>query len=381
MPQLPVAVVSPRDTAEVQRIVTVCARRDVPITVTAGRSGVSGASVPMFGGVVLDMTAMSGVVSVDNTSGVVEVLPGTFGPDLEQALAQHNLTVGHFPQSFDISTVGGWIACLGAGQFSTRYGKINEMIVGLEIVLADGSVISTGGAPAAAHGPDASSLFVGSEGTLGVVTRAWLRAHDVAPVRKKSAYFFPSFADGVKAMREAIRAHATPAVLRLYDAVEAQRSHGGDGANSTLIVLDDGELEIVDATLAVVDRCARAHGATAAPVERVDHWLAHRNDTSGLQALTKKGFVIDTMEVAAPWSKIGAVYQGVLEATRSVDGARSVSAHVSHSYLDGACIYFTFVGQISSRDINDATTAEHQALYVAMWNAAQRAALAAGGNL
>ncbi|MFM7963939.1 MAG: FAD-binding oxidoreductase, partial [Actinomycetota bacterium] len=349
--------------------------------VTAGRSGVSGASVPMFGGVVLDMTAMSGIVSVDNTSGVVEVLPGTFGPDLEHALAQHNLTVGHFPQSFDISTVGGWIACLGAGQFSTRYGKINEMIVGLEVVLADGSVIRTGGAPAAAHGPDVSSLFVGSEGTLGVVTRAWLRAHDVAPVRKKAAYFFPSFADGVKAMREAIRAHATPAVLRLYDAVEAQRSHGGDGANSTLIVLDDGEQEIVDATLAVVDRCARAHGATAAPVERVDHWLAHRNDTSGLQALTKKGFVIDTMEVAAPWSKIGAVYQGVLEATRSVDGARSVSAHVSHSYLDGACIYFTFVGQISSRDINDATTAEHQALYVAMWNAAQRAALAAGGNL
>ena len=381
VPQLPVAVVSPRDTAEVQRIVAVCARHDVPITVTAGRSGVSGASVPMFGGVVLDMTAMSGVVSVDNTSGVVEVLPGTFGPDLEQALAQHNLTVGHFPQSFDISTVGGWIACLGAGQFSTRYGKIDEMIVGLEVVLADGSVIRTGGAPAAAHGPDVSSLFVGSEGTLGVVTRAWLRAHDVAPVRKKSAYFFPSFADGVKAMREAIRAHATPAVLRLYDAIEAQRSHGGDGANSTLIVLDDGEQEIVDATLAVVDRCARAHGATAAPVERVDHWLAHRNDTSGLQALTKKGFVIDTMEVAAPWSKIGAVYQGVLEATRSVDGARSVSAHVSHSYLDGACIYFTFVGQISSRDINDATTAEHQALYVAMWNAAQRAALAAGGNL
>ncbi|MFM7899729.1 MAG: FAD-binding oxidoreductase, partial [Actinomycetota bacterium] len=221
LPQLPVAVVSPRDTAEVQRIVTACTQHDVPITVTAGRSGVSGASVPMFGGVVLDMTAMSGVISVDNTSGVVEVLPGTFGPDLEQALAQHNLTVGHFPQSFDISTVGGWIACLGAGQFSTRYGKIDEMIVGLEVVLADGSVIRTGGAPAAAHGPDVSSLFVGSEGTLGVVTRAWLRAHDVAPVRKKAAYFFPSFADGVKAMREAIRAHATPAVLRLYDAVEA----------------------------------------------------------------------------------------------------------------------------------------------------------------
>ena len=381
VPQLPVAVVSPRDTAEVQRVVRACAAHDVPVTVTAGRSGVSGASVPMFGGVVLDMTAMAGVVSVDRASGVVEVLAGTFGPDLEHELEEHRLTVGHFPQSFDISTVGGWIACLGAGQFSTRYGKIDEMVVGLEVVLADGSVIRTGGAPAAAHGPDVSSMFIGSEGTLGVVTRAWLRAHDMAPVRRKAAYFFPSFADGVKAMREAIRAHATPAVLRLYDAIEAQRSHGGDGTNSTLIVLDDGEHEIVDATLAVVDRCARAHGAVTAPEERVDHWLAHRNDTSGLQALTKKGFVIDTMEVAAPWSKLGDVYTAVLAATRAVEGARNVSAHVSHSYLDGACIYFTFVGQISSREINDSTTAEHHALYVAMWNAAQRAAMSAGGNL
>ena len=134
-------------------------------------------------------------------------------------------------------------------------------------------------------------------------------------------------------------------------------------------------------SLAVVDLCALAHGAVCAPDERVDHWLVHRNDTSGLQALTKKGFVIDTMEVAAPWSKLTEVYAGVVAATSSVSGARSVSAHVSHSYLDGACIYFTFVGQLSSRDINDATTAEHEQLYLAMWNAAQRAALSAGANL
>ena len=381
VPQLPTAVASPRTTLEVQQVVRVCARHDVPITVTAGRSGVSGASVPMFGGVVVDVTGMTGVVAVDGVSGVVEVLPGTFGPDLEQQLATHRLTVGHFPQSFDISTVGGWIACLGAGQFSTRYGKIDEMVLGLEVVLADGTVIRTGGAPAAAQGPDITSLFVGSEGTLGIITRAWLRAHDDASVRRKAAYFFPSFADGMEAMRRSIRADATPAVLRLYDAVESQRSHGGDGTNSTLIVLDEGEPEIVDATLAVVDRFALANAALRAPDDRVDHWLAHRNDTSGLQALTKKGFVIDTMEVAAPWSKLGAVYSSVVDATRAVSGTRSVSAHVSHSYSDGACIYFTFVGQISSREITEATTAEHQSLYLAMWNAAQRAALAAGGNL
>ena len=255
------------------------------------------------------------------------------------------------------------------------------MVVGLEVVLADGSIIRTGGAPAAAHGPDVSAMFIGSEGTLGIITRVWLRAHDVAPVRRKTAYFFPTFSAGILAMREAIRADATPAVLRLYDATESQRSHGGDGTTCTLIVLDDGEQEIVDATLAVVDRYARTHGAVNAPVERVDHWLAHRNDTSGLQALTKKGFVIDTMEVAAPWSAMNEVYSNVCRAVLAIDGARSISAHVSHSYLDGACLYFTFVGTTSTREINSASTDEHEALYLAIWNAAQRAALEAGGNL
>lgn len=381
VPRLPLVVVRPHDVDEVGRIVRICAAHDAPITVTAGRSGVSGASVPQFGGVVLDMTTMNGVVSIDRESGIVEVLPGTFGPDLERSLAAHHLTVGHFPQSFDISTVGGWVACLGAGQFSTRYGKIDDMVVGLEVVRADGTIIRTGNAPAASHGPDVTSLFVGSEGTLGIVTRVWLRAHEVATTRGKAAYEFSDFGDGIRAMRDSIRAHATPAVFRLYDPIESQRSHGGDGTKCILIVLDDGDSEIVEATLAVVDRYSHEHGATAVTPERVDHWLEHRNNTNGLQALTEKGFVIDTMEVSAPWSKLLEVRDAVAAAVRDVAGFRSVSAHVSHSYLDGACVYFTLVAQPSSREINDETTSEHERLYIAMWNTAQRAALAAGGNL
>ena len=133
--------------------------------------------MPAFGGVLLDVTGLRGVGEVDRVSGVVEVAAGTFGPDLEAALARHELSVGHFPQSFDLATVGGWIACRGAGQYSTRYGKIEDLVVGLEVVLADGRVVRTGGAPAAAVGPDLNQLFVGSEGTLGIITRAWLRTH------------------------------------------------------------------------------------------------------------------------------------------------------------------------------------------------------------
>ena len=168
------AVVRPATTDQVAAVAALCHRAHVPLTVAAGRSGVSGAAVPAFGGIVVDLTGLQGVVAVDRESGVVEVAAGTFGPDLEAELANAGLSVGHYPQSFHLATVGGWIACRGAGQYSTRYGNIEDLVVGLEVVLADGRIVRTGGAPAAAAGPDLNQLFIGSEGTLGIVTRAWL---------------------------------------------------------------------------------------------------------------------------------------------------------------------------------------------------------------
>ena len=132
VPRVADVVVRPTTTDEVVRVVQVCNNARLPLTVTGGRSGVCGAAAPVFGGVVLDATALAGIVAVDATSGIVEVLPGTFGPDLEAVLRDtHGLSVGHFPQSFDIATVGGWVASRGAGQYSTRYGKIEYMVVGL----------------------------------------------------------------------------------------------------------------------------------------------------------------------------------------------------------------------------------------------------------
>ena len=156
----------------------------MPLTAAGGRSGVCGSSVPLFGGVVLDLTAMSGIVGVDDTSLVVDVLPGTFGDLFEAQLqADHGLTVGHWPQSMTLATVGGWLACRGAGQYSTRYGKIEDIVVGLDVVLADGSLIHTGGQPRQAVGPDLTQLFVGSEGTLGIIVGARLKAHPRPPRR------------------------------------------------------------------------------------------------------------------------------------------------------------------------------------------------------
>ncbi|MEX0847623.1 MAG: FAD-binding oxidoreductase [Ilumatobacteraceae bacterium] len=371
VPQVAAAVCSPTTVAEVAAVVRIAAEHRIPVTAAGGRSGVTGASVPVFGGIVVDLSTMQGVVSVDATSGIVEVLPGTFGPQLEAALEPHGLSVGHFPQSFDIATVGGWVACRGAGQYSTRYGKIEDMVVGLEVVLADGSVVVTGGSPAAAAGPDLTQVFVGSEGTLGIVTRVWLRTHPHPAAERRASYAFGSFHDGLEACRRILQRGATPAVLRLYDAPESQRGQGGDGVQCMLLVLDEGDDVIIDATMTVVaQECAAADDLGA---ERVERWMHHRNDTSALQALTRKGFVVDTLEIAAPWATLDTVFDSVRAAMMAVPHARAATCHLSHSYADGACLYFTFAATPPADEV--------EATYVALWDAGQRAVLANGGNL
>lgn len=371
VPQLADVVLRPTTTDEVVGIAQVCNNARLPLTVAGGRSGVCGAAVPIHGGVVLDATGLNGVSSVDELSGVVEVLPGTFGPDLEDHLGALGLSVGHFPQSFDLATVGGWVGSRGAGQYSTRYGKIEDMVVGLEVVLADGTVLRSGGAPAAAAGPDLTQLFIGSEGTLGIITRVWLRTHPQPPDERRVAYSFPTFSAGIEACRQIMRSGATPAVLRLYDAAESQRGQGGDGTECILLVLDEGEPALVDATMSIVERSCAA--ASSADVDLVGKWLEHRNDTSALQGLTRKGFVVDTMEIAAPWSALPTLFDDVRAALLAVPHTRAATCHLSHSYADGACLYFTFAATPPPEEI--------ESTYIALWDAGQRAVLAGGGNL
>ena len=374
VPRRAAVVARPSNTAQVSAVLQRCHAAHVPVTVAGGRSGVCGASLPLFGGVLLDMTGMQGIVCVDAQSGIVDVLPGTFGPDLEAELQRdHQLSVGHFPQSFDIATVGGWVACRGAGQYSTRYGKIEDMVAGLEVVLADGRIITTGGSPAAAAGPDLDQIFLGSEGTLGIITRVSLRAHPVPAVERRASYSFPAFEVGLEACRRIIRRGATPAVLRLYDAAESQRGQGGDGTQCMMLVLDEGDELIVTAVMAVVSAVATELGATDLGADLVEAWMHHRNDTSALQALTRKGFVVDTMEIAAPWSRLAHIFTTARAALLAVPGARAATCHLSHSYSDGACLYFTFAATSAPEDV--------EATYVALWDAGQRAVLAAGGNL
>jgi alkyldihydroxyacetonephosphate synthase len=344
VPARPAVVARPSSVAEVAAVLAACADGGVPVTPAAGRSGVCGGAVPVFGGVALDLTGLAGVVAVDDQSLTIDVAAGTFGDRLEAALGSDwQLTLGHWPQSMDLSTVGGWLACRSAGQYSTRYGKIEDLVVGLEVALADGTVIRTGGrAPREATGPDLTSLFVGSEGTLGVITEARLRVHPRPPEPRLASYSFTEFAAGLEACRRVLRRGATPAVLRLYDRTETQRVLAGDGG-CALIVVDEGDPGLVAATMDVVaDECRNARDQGGEPARQ---WLAHRNQIPSLAELYGGGIVADTVEIAASWRALPAIYGDALAALQALDETLAASAHQSHAYTDGACLYFTFAGQ------------------------------------
>ncbi len=345
VPARPALVVRPNDAAQSAAALAICSAARVAVTPVAGRSGVCGGAVPVFGGVALDTTALVGPIEVDEASLLADVPAGTFGPDLEAALGRvgPGYTLGHWPQSFAISTVGGWLACRGAGQYSTRYGKIEDMAVGCTVALADGRVVATDGrGPRSATGPGLTDVFVGSEGTLGVITAARLRIHPRPAGDARRAFGFDTFADGLEACRKILRRGATPAVLRLYDRTESERNFAR-ADTCVLIVLDEADPVLTKATAEVVDaECASAQRLDEA---LVSHWLEHRNDVSALAPLWRADIVVDTAEIAARWSALAAIATEVVAALEALQGTLAASVHQSHAYADGACLYFTFGGR------------------------------------
>lgn len=363
----------PQSTEEVAELLRSASASGRKVIAVGGGTGLADATRPDEAELVLSTARLKRLDPVDVAAAQVTVGAGVTLAELEAHVRAEGF---EFPVDLGAratANLGGMAASNAGGSLAWRFGSMRDLVTGVEAVLADGSVVgSLRGLVKDNAGYDLRGLLVGSEGTLGVITDVWLRAHPVAPHTAMAAYSLSTMGEGIDLCRRVVRSGATPAVLRLYDAAESQRSHGGDGSRCTLLVLDEGEVEIVSATMAVVHRNAVALGARIEDTTLVERWLEHRNDTSGLQAVTRKGYVVDTMEVAGSWSALDRVYADVRAAITSVDGARSASAHLSHSYLDGACLYFTFAGD-KGRDA--------EALYVAMWDAGQRAALAAGANL
>jgi alkyldihydroxyacetonephosphate synthase len=353
---------------DVRATLRVASAHGISVTAQGGRSSVVGGATPSLGAIALDLTGLNRVLDVDEVSGTVRVEAGVFGPDLERALALRGFTAGHFPQSVDLATVGGWIASRGAGQFSNRYGTIDELVRALTVVLASGQVVHLGGhGPREAVGPDLVQLFIGSEGTLGVITEATLVVRRLATHEQRRVYSFPTFKEGLEVCRHILQRGASTAVLRLYDEIESTRHF--DITDCALIVLDEGDEGLVGATIAIVDEECRA--ARRREESLVGRWLERRNDVSPLAPLWERGLVVDTIEVAAPWSLLVALHENVSRVLRECEGMISVSVHQSHAYLDGACLYFTFAAKP-----NDVAT-----FYRHAWDVAMAEVIARGGAI
>lgn len=375
---MPTGIARPGTRDEVHGVLDLCRELEVPVTTSAGRSGVCGQAVPILGGVILDMTRMNRLLELDEESLCATVEPGIFGHDLESNLRRHGYTSGHFPQSIEISTVGGWIACRSAGQFSNKYGKIEDLVIGFDVALArmaeQGNAISFPPIPATAAGPDLRRTFFGSEGVLGVITQATLAISPIPESSEGLALSFKDFEAGLEFMRAALRAGICPAATRLYDPEETARHFGAPDC-AAMICIAEGTSDEVGPQLKGIKRLAA--NASQGDPRWVTHWIESRNDVSALDVAIERGLVVDTIEVAALWRDVASTYHAVKEAILEVPGAMMASAHSSHIYPTGACLYFTFVGVGAESQDLDAK----DRFYASVWDAAMRAAIASGATI
>lgn len=413
----PDVVVWPGDVSETAAVAAYATKMGIPLVPFGGGSGVCGGTVPRAGGILLDVKRLDRIGAVDPLSRTVDVQAGARGQTLEDTLNAAGYSAGHFPASIACSTAGGWVAARGAGQMSSLYGKVEDMVSRVQVVTPEGEVLEARGFPHRSPGPGWLQAFVGSEGTLGVVTECTLRVHRLAERRVFRALGFPSLDHGVACMRDMMAAGLRPAVLRLYDPLDtlvAKMSHGSGGSIRLDARLErllkagmEGALGIAllgpGAANALVDRL----GATAAGgvlmilifegpgtvpetelslalsmmldrrgrdlgPEPARSWLRRRYAVSFWQSkIFRRGAFSDTFEVSATWERVLPLYRHV----SSVLGRRAlVMAHLSHAYLQGCSIYFTLVGRAADDEAM-------LRLYDTIWEEGLRAVQLHGGAI
>ena len=366
-------VVRPTDVADVQTLLRVANEHKTPVIPFGLGSGVVGGVVASPDAILLDMSAMNAVRSIDPINLLASFEAGKNGLEAEQAVAEQGLTIGHWPQSIAVSSVGGWVATRASGQFSTAHGNIEDIVHSIEAVLPNGDFVTLGKGPRASAGPDLRHLMLGSEGTLGVITGVTLSLRRAPQTRAVSAFEAPDMRAGFELQREIIQAGWRPPVARQYDDRESRRLDSRATACLILFV-HEGPAEVVAAETAAVAAMAKAAGIAAAPSDIVNHWLSHRNTVPSWGQFLSRGIVLDTVEVSADWTAIGAVYDDATRSLQSVEGCLAGSAHSSHLYRSGLNLYFTFAVQVGD-------PAAMEAVYHDCWRRIMQATDAHGGSL
>jgi alkyldihydroxyacetonephosphate synthase len=343
----PRCVVRPHTVDDVVTTVNACRDGGVAIVPFGLGSGVCGGVLAHPDRVLLDLSSLARTRSIDPIDLLASFDAGKRGSDAEHDVAAQGLTIGHWPQSVAVSSVGGWVATRASGQFSSANGNIEDIVYSIEAVLADGSVITAGKAPRASAGPDLRHLLLGSEGTLGVITGVTFSLRRQPEAQDFSAFFTTSMQQGFDFQRELIQRGWQPPVLRQYDGVEAQRSFPAQARadQGIVILVHEGPTTRVAAERAATEALARQMKLASAPAAATTHWLGHRNTVPHWLSFLEKRIVVDTVEVSATWDRIGAIYTGVIDALRTVPDIVNASAHSSHVYRSGLNLYFSFAAR------------------------------------
>lgn len=355
----PDAVLLPGDDDTVLEILRYCSDHGIAVVPFGGGTNVTGGLDPsrgQFGAVIsLDLRRFNALHSLDTVSGVAELGGGVTGPESERLLGEHGFSLGHFPQSFEYATIGGFAATRSSGQDSAGYGRFNDMIMGLRMVTPVG-IWDLGRVAASAAGPDLRQLAIGSEGTLGVITRVRLRVHPVPETTRYEAWSFPDFATGVAVLRAITQTGTGPTVVRLSDEAETgvnlathetigQNQSGGGCLGLTLF---EGTKEHAESRHSETRALIEASGGTSLGEGPARTWEHGRFSAPYLRdSLLAAGALCETLETATDWSNIPALKTAVTEALTSslADSGTPalVMCHVSHVYPTGASLYFTVV--------------------------------------
>jgi len=373
----PCCVVRPRSTEEVVQVVKICQHQGGAALVTHGLgSGVCGGIRTEPDVVLLDMGAMNRIVAIDEHNLIGTFEAGVRGSDAEAALVSRGLTCGHYPQSIGISSVGGWVATRSAGQFSTGYGNIEDILLSLEVVLPDGRVLQTRCTPRASAGPDLRQVFTGSEGTLGVITSVGLSLRRAPEMRKLGAFHTPSVDRGLQAQRVIMQSGWSPVVMRQYDEAEVTRlfpAHAREG-HGLLLLVHEGPAARVEAECASVAALCETAELSATDTAAAQQWLDDRNHVPTFKEYLDMGVILDTVEIAASWDRIGPIYERVIAELGEVPGMVNASGHTSHAYRSGVNIYLTFAALLEDRSAMAST-------YRECWRRIMDATVAGGGGV
>jgi alkyldihydroxyacetonephosphate synthase len=376
---LPLAdiVVFPSSREEISAILIAANELEIPITPVGGGAGTCGGTLPIYGGIQLDLKRMTKIYDIDNQSMTIRAQAGVVGIDLEETVNRQGYTLGHTPTSLRASNLGGFIATRSGGSMSSLYGKIEDLTLGLEVVLPNGSITECKAVPRHSVGPDLRQLFIGSEGTLGVITEATLRIFPLPEERHFRSFSFPDVHSGLEAIRNIFRTGIIPSVARLYDPEDAAMSFSMhfefEEGYCMLLLAFDGDIAHIDLDERKSVEICKEHGGTDLGEGPSKRWWDHRYDMYYPTRLTTSGFAIgDTIDIVATYDKLENVYHSMKKAMEATGAI--VMSHFSHMYQNGGSIYMIF---FTSQP--DAETA--WGTYKKVWDDGVAACLKEGGTM